>query len=87
MSTDTTWRMFAECKGDSAAYFFAPAHFERKPEKDAREGAAIAICSACRVREQCLDYALTVGEPHGIWGGVNELGRSRLQRKRSAQAS
>jgi len=87
MTNETTWRMFAECRGDSAVHFFAPPHFERKPEKDARESAARALCGVCRVREQCLDYALTIGEPHGIWGGLNELERSRMQRKRAATAS
>jgi WhiB family redox-sensing transcriptional regulator len=87
MNSETSWRIFAECRGESATYFFAPAHFERKPEKDAREGAARALCRRCPVREECLDYAMTVDEPHGIWGGLNELERRRLQRKRAAQAS
>ncbi|MCA1823974.1 MAG: WhiB family transcriptional regulator [Frankia sp.] len=78
--------MFAECKGDNAAYFFPPNHFERKPEKDAREGRARALCNVCRVRTECLEYALYVEEPHGIWGGQNELERRRLLRLRRASA-
>ena len=84
MTSDTTWRMHAECRGDNAVHFFAPSHFERKPEKDARENAARTLCRRCPVRDECLDYAMTVDEPHGIWGGMNELERRRLQRKRSA---
>jgi len=84
MTSDTTWRMYAECRGDNAVHFFAPSHFERKPEKDARENAARTLCRRCPVRDECLDYAMTVDEPHGIWGGMNELERRRLQRKRSA---
>ena len=81
---DVSWRVRGRCRGDSAVHFFAPPHFERKPEKDAREGRARALCAACPVRQECLDYALTVHEPHGIWGGLNELERRRLLRRRSA---
>lgn len=81
---DVSWRVRAACRGDNAVHFFAPAHFERKPEKDAREGQARALCRGCAVRQECLDYALEVQEPHGIWGGLNELERRRLLRRRSA---
>jgi len=30
------------------------------------------------VRRPCLDYALAIREPHGIWGGLNELERKQL---------
>jgi WhiB family redox-sensing transcriptional regulator len=32
----------------------------------------------CAVREPCLEYALAIKEPHGIWGGLNELERRQL---------
>jgi WhiB family redox-sensing transcriptional regulator len=82
MYDELTWRSYAECRGESAVHFFPPNHFERKPEKDMREGAARALCRRCRVQEECLDYALTTEEPHGIWGGMNELERQRLLRRR-----
>jgi WhiB family redox-sensing transcriptional regulator len=82
MYDDSTWRALAECRGDNAVYFFPPSHFERKPEKDFREGAARSLCRRCRVRQECLDYSLQVEESHGIWGGLNELERKRLLRKR-----
>jgi WhiB family transcriptional regulator, redox-sensing transcriptional regulator len=81
---DVGWRAAAACRTTSAAHFFAPPHFERKPEKDAREGAARALCRSCPVQPQCLEYSLAVREPHGIWGGRNELERRRLLRKRAA---
>jgi WhiB family redox-sensing transcriptional regulator len=77
----TGWRDLALCHGDLASYFFPPSHFERKPEKDRRESVARALCQRCPVREACLDYAITVREPHGIWGGLNELERRRLLRR------
>jgi WhiB family redox-sensing transcriptional regulator len=87
MLDDSTWRADAECRGDNAVYFFAPNHFERKPEKDLREGNARALCRRCKVREECLEYAVTVQEPHGIWGGLNELERKRLLRRRAAESA
>jgi WhiB family redox-sensing transcriptional regulator len=30
------------------------------------------------VRGECLEYALTIREPHGIWGGLNEHERREL---------
>jgi WhiB family redox-sensing transcriptional regulator len=79
------WRESAQCRRDNATYFFAPPHFERKEEKDSREGVARALCRACPVQNECLEHSLAAQEPHGIWGGLNELERKRLQRKRSAQ--
>ncbi|MDP3711716.1 MAG: WhiB family transcriptional regulator [Mycobacteriales bacterium] len=85
MLSEPFWRASAQCRRDNAVHFFAPAHFERKDEKDAREGAARALCQLCPVRVECLDYALAVEEPHGIWGGMNEFERRRLLRQRAAE--
>jgi len=84
-ASEDTWRVDAQCRQKNAVHFFAPAHFERKQEKDARESAARALCGTCRVQTACLEYALRVQEPHGIWGGLNELERRRLLRKRAAE--
>ena len=73
-----TWHLKAECRGPESTLFFPPALPERREERDAREDKAQAICALCSVREQCLDFALRVREPHGIWGGLNEAERRRL---------
>jgi len=52
--------------------------FERKDEKLARESRAKAICATCPVREPCLEYAIRIREPHGIWGGLSESERRPL---------
>jgi WhiB family transcriptional regulator, redox-sensing transcriptional regulator len=53
-----------------------------------REAAgAIAVCGACRVREECLELALrnwAVGQ-HGVWGGTVPAERERLRAARVAQ--
>jgi WhiB family redox-sensing transcriptional regulator len=58
--------------------FFPPSATERKEEREARETAAKSICSTCRVQRSCLEYALEIREPHGIWGGLNEHERREL---------
>lgn len=72
------WQDRAACRGQPAAVFFAPAHFEKKEVRAARERRAKAICAACPVRKECLDYALRAQELHGIWGGLNEVERREL---------
>ena len=72
------WQMKAACRGPQATIFFPPAQFERKDEKEARESRAKSICATCSVRRQCLDYALRIKEPHGIWGGLNEVERRQV---------
>jgi len=64
--------------------FFPPTHFERKIERAQREQRAKEICRTCPVVDECLDYALTIREPHGIWGGLNEGERRLLLEQRSA---
>jgi len=87
MYEDTTWRVAALCRGDDAVFFFAPSHLERKEERGIRETNARALCARCPVRDECLEFALSSGEPHGIWGGLNELQRHRLSRRRGAGAA
>ena len=72
---EETWPLKAACRGPQAEVFFPPPRFERKEEKLDRERRAKAICQACSVCPDCLGYALRIREPHGIWGGLNEVER------------
>ncbi len=83
---EESWQAQAVCRGVDAALFFAPNYFERRDEKDAREAKAKAICARCPVREPCLAYALSIREPHGVWGGANELERRQILRAGSLLA-
>ncbi len=76
------WQLDAACRGADATLFFAPNYFEKREEKDAREAKAKILCGRCPVRAPCLEYALRTRDPHGIWGGLNELERRRLLRTR-----
>jgi len=72
------WQVRAACRGPQAAAFFPPPQFERKDERLQREARAKSICATCPVRRPCLEYALEIREPHGIWGGLNEAERRAL---------
>ncbi|MCK4176802.1 WhiB family transcriptional regulator [Aciditerrimonas ferrireducens] len=72
------WQARAACRGPQASAFFPPSTAERKEQKLAREQRAKAICRTCVVQRECLEYALRIREPHGIWGGLNEAERKQL---------
>jgi WhiB family transcriptional regulator, redox-sensing transcriptional regulator len=78
LRTEDAWQVKAACRGPQAAVFFPPTSFERKDEKLDRERRAKAICTTCPVKRPCLEYALKIREPHGIWGGLSEGERKRL---------
>jgi WhiB family redox-sensing transcriptional regulator len=85
---DETWQLKAACRGPQSVVFFPPPRFERKDEKLEREARARGICDQCSVNIDCLDYALAIREPHGIWGGSNEAERrSMLAASEAQQAS
>ena len=73
-----TWHLKAACRGPESTLFFPPSAPERREERDGREAKAKRICAQCVVREDCLEFALRVREPHGIWGGLTESERRRL---------
>ena len=58
--------------------FFPPPVTERKREKLAREAKAKQICFSCPVLSDCRDYAISIREPHGVWGGLSEKERRAL---------
>ena len=76
--SERTWQLRAACRGPESALFFPPTYPERKDDRDGREARAKAICAECPVRAECLDYALSIREPHGIWGGLTEAERRLL---------
>jgi WhiB family redox-sensing transcriptional regulator len=75
---ELAWQDYANCRGADADLFF--------PERGASTRKAKAICNACEVKEQCLDYAIVNGEKFGIWGGMSERERRRVRRARTVAA-
>ncbi len=83
---DVSWQKEALCRGSDVNLFFTPSHLEKKEEREAREAQAKAICGRCPVRDACLSFALATREPHGVWGGLNEIERRHLLLKREKRA-
>ena len=48
------------------------------PEKGGSTRDAKNICAVCPVAAECLDYALENNEAFGVWGGMSERERRRL---------
>ena len=42
------------------------------------------VCDVCSVRAECLDYALTHNQVHGMWAGLSPMERKKLVKKRRA---
>lgn len=78
-----TWHLKAACRGPESTLFFPPSLPERREEREMREAKAKMICAQCGVQGDCLEFAIRVREPHGIWGGLTETDRRRLQPQQS----
>ena len=63
--------------GMDSTLFFHPPN-ERDTARSDRADRAKAICRCCPVIAECLDHALRVREPYGVWGGHTEDERARL---------
>ena len=68
---DQPWADQALCAQTDPEVFF--------PEKGGSTREAKAVCAGCMVAAECLDWALTTNERFGIWGGLSERERRRLQ--------
>ncbi len=77
VSDSWDWQVRAACRGMDAATFFHPEN-ERGRSRRRREEQAKRICSDCPVRRECLGWALSVGEPYGVWGGLSPTERDEL---------
>jgi len=71
------WTAWAACR--SVAY--DPEWWWPTKGNEPTAAIAVAACRYCRVRQQCLDFALENRETSGIWGGLTAEERSKLNRK------
>ncbi len=63
------WWRWAACRdADPELFFPVTAHGPGKEEIEQ----AKALCAGCRVRRQCLQFALATHQMHGVWGGTTE---------------
>lgn len=61
---EPSWRHHANCAGANGDIFFPLPGTGIRDVKEAKR-----ICAACRVREDCLAFALAENIKAGIWGG------------------
>ena len=71
---DLSWQDHANCVGLDSNLFF--------PERGESCDEAKAICAACTVRAECLEYALANNEQFGIWGGTSNRERRAIRSRR-----
>jgi len=83
---DMSWQTRGACRDVDPSLFFGP-EGEARNKRRFREAAAKAICAYCPVRAACRSFALTTGEPYGIWGGTTEAERMHKTARRRKVAS
>ena len=81
---DRSWQMRGLCRGTHSYLFFPPSTVERKDDRERREIKAKAICQVCPVQGDCLEFAVEIREPYGIWGGLTESERRQVITRRAA---
>jgi WhiB family redox-sensing transcriptional regulator len=71
------WHQRARCRGVDTKVFL--------PGQGDPVGPAKALCRECEVREECLNFALSLpaGDDRGIWGGISERQRRDIRRERA----
>jgi WhiB family redox-sensing transcriptional regulator len=74
----TEWRAAGACISADPELFFPVAEGSAA---DGQTRSALRVCAGCGVRQQCLDFAMTTGETHGIWGGTTPDERIRARRR------
>jgi WhiB family transcriptional regulator, redox-sensing transcriptional regulator len=72
------WRDRAACRGTDLDLFF--------PGRGESAEPARRVCAVCPVRQPCLDYAISHGITHGIWGGLAERDRRALRTRHAGAA-
>lgn len=73
-----SWQAAGACRNVAPEVFF--------PVRGQNATEAKDVCLGCRVRGECLEYAIENRIRIGVWGGLVERERRRRRRLRSAQA-
>jgi WhiB family redox-sensing transcriptional regulator len=76
LPVDQHWRSSAACRSADPDLFFP---ISSSGPSTAQVAEAKAICAGCRVRRECLAFALRTHQDHGVWGGLSEQERYPLR--------
>ena len=66
------WRPQAECLGEDTDFFYIDERSSNQP--------AMAVCTRCVVRAQCLIEAVEMKERWGIFGGMLPAERAKIEK-------
>jgi WhiB family transcriptional regulator, redox-sensing transcriptional regulator len=80
----TNWRSTGACLGADPDLFF-PISATGLAQKQIAQ--AKTICAGCRVRQECLDFAMAHDQVYGIWGGTTPEDRQRDRRRKRRAAT
>ena len=84
IETSWVWQAQGACRDmDSNLFYYEDQ--ERGPAKETRIANAKAVCESCKVKKECLEFALQINEQHGIWGGLTPEERQSVKRRRQRQ--
>ena len=83
MDNRASWWSRAACATADPDLFFPISHSGPAVRQVTR---AKAVCARCEIRRECLRYALDAGSIQGVWGGMTEMERRRLQRRTGGPA-
>lgn len=72
------WTQEAKCAETDPEVFFPETMFFAR--------FAIEICQVCPVMDQCLNEALSMENPQGVWGGVDFTSRNKSSKARVNEA-
>lgn len=79
------WRQHASCAGSDTTKFF-PSKGKEANTQLVISNARI-ICGGCKVRKECLEFAVRNSIFYGIWGGLTREERKRVDLKDVERAS
>ena len=71
------WRSLSACRDTDPELFFPLSAWGPGQVQIA---SAKAVCADCRVRPDCLRFALRSGQEFGVWGGTSEDERRAMRR-------
>lgn len=72
---DLSWQQDGLCNQTDPEAFY--------PEKGGSTREAKSVCVGCMVRAECLSYALDTDQRFGVWGGMSERERRKLNTSRT----
>ena len=83
------WKLRARCRDEDPELWFPQGENERSGSKRVRAWTmtAKAICAQCPVTGDCLTFAISLDLRYGIWGGLTEQERAKLDRETDRRMS